>query len=113
MKRLLRFLLPALVLLAGLPLCLGTLSQTLGERAAEEVRVLSRPAAPMPVAVSKRRLRLNLDTELSLRPLVLRSLRTRSVFKVQEGISRAFREYLYIGSNLMPDITVVPLTGDT
>ena len=64
------------------------------ELAAEEVRVLSRPAAPMPVAVSKRRLRLNLDTELSLRPLVLRSLRTRSVFKVQEGISRAFREYL-------------------
>ncbi len=56
--------------------------------------MLSRPAAPMPVAVSKRRLRLNLDTELSLRPLVLRSLRTRSVFKVQEGISRAFREYL-------------------
>ena len=55
---------------------------------------MSRPAAPMPVAVSKRRLRLNLDTELSLEAPVLRSLRTCSVFKVQEGISRAFREYL-------------------
>lgn len=36
MKHLLRFLLPALVLLAGLPLCLGVLSRTLGDRAAAE-----------------------------------------------------------------------------
>ena len=38
------------------------------ELAAEEVRVLSRPAAPMPVAVSKRRLRLNLVLRSSVFP---------------------------------------------
>ena len=64
------------------------------EVAAEEVRILSRPAQPMPVPLAKRRLNLNLDTELSLRPVVLRNLRERSVFKLQEGLSRAFREYL-------------------
>ncbi len=60
----------------------------------EEVRILSRPAEGMPVPVAKRKLKLNLDTELSLRPVVLRSLRERSIFKIQEGLSRSFREYL-------------------
>ena len=64
------------------------------ELAAESIEILSRPAQAMPVPVSKWKLDLNLDTELSLRPVVLRSLRERSVFKIQEGISRAFREYL-------------------
>ena len=36
MRNVLRFLLPAAVLLAGLPLCLGWFSQRLGDRAAEE-----------------------------------------------------------------------------
>jgi len=65
------------------------------ELAAEAIRVLSAPAAAMPVPVSKGRLRLNLDTELGLRPLVLRDLRRRAVFRVQEGICRAFRDYLH------------------
>ncbi|MGE4276060.1 MAG: aspartate--tRNA(Asn) ligase [Lawsonibacter sp.] len=64
------------------------------ELAVETVQVLSRPAEAMPVPVSKWKLNLNLDTELGLRPVVLRNLRRRSVFKLQEGISRAFREYL-------------------
>jgi len=61
---------------------------------ADALTILTRPAAPMPVSVSKRKLRLNLDTELSLRPVVLRSLEKRAVFKLQEGLGRAFREYL-------------------
>ncbi len=61
----------------------------------EKLDILSRPAEPMPVPVSKRKLNLNLDTELSLRPLVLRELRHRAVFRVQEGICRAFRDYLH------------------
>lgn len=65
------------------------------ELAAESVEVLSRPAAPMPVPVSKAKLDLNLDTELGLRPVVLRSLRARSVFRIQEGLCRAFRDYLH------------------
>ena len=64
------------------------------EVAAEHIDVLSRPAAPMPVSLGKGPLKLNLDTELALRPAVLRHLRERAVFKVQEGLVRAFREYL-------------------
>jgi nondiscriminating aspartyl-tRNA synthetase len=64
------------------------------ELALEELEILSRPAEAMPVPISKWKLNLNLDTELGLRPVVLRNLRERSVFKIQEGLSRAFREYL-------------------
>ncbi|MCD8382508.1 MAG: aspartate--tRNA(Asn) ligase [Clostridiales bacterium] len=60
----------------------------------EDIQVLSSPAEPMPVPVNRWKLNLNLDTELALRPLVLRNLRKRSVFKIQEGLGRAFREYL-------------------
>lgn len=65
------------------------------EIAAAAAQVLSRPAAPLPVPVSRWKLGLNLDTELALRPLTLRNLRARSVFRVQEGIIRAFRDYLH------------------
>lgn len=64
------------------------------EVAVEQVEILSRPAAPMPVPLAKRKLSLSLDTELSLRPVTLRRLDTRAVFKLQEGLARAFREYL-------------------
>ena len=64
------------------------------ELAAESVEVLSRPAEPMPVPVAKARLNVNLDTELGLRPVLLRHLRARSIFRIQAGLSRAFREYL-------------------
>lgn len=65
------------------------------ELTAESLEVLSHPAAPLPVPVSKKRLELNLDTELALRPVVLRSLRERSVFRIQEALCRAFRETLH------------------
>ena len=64
------------------------------EVATEAVTVLSRPAAPMPVSLAKRRLDIHLDTELPLRPALLRHRRRRAVFKVQEGLVRAFRDYL-------------------
>lgn len=60
----------------------------------ESIAVLTRPAAPMPVSLGKRKLGLHLDTELPLRPVILRDLRRRAVFKIQEGLTRAFREYL-------------------
>ena len=60
----------------------------------ESIAVLSRPAEAMPVAINKWKLDLNLDTELALRPAVLRNLKRRSVFKLQEGLTRGFREYL-------------------
>lgn len=59
-----------------------------------QVAVLSRPAAPLPVPVCKDRLKLNLDTELGLRPVVVRSRRACAVFRIQAAITRAFRDYL-------------------
>ena len=65
------------------------------ELAGLELELLSRPAGPLPVPISKRRLNLNLDTELSLRPVVLRALRERSIFRIQAGLCRAFRDTLH------------------
>lgn len=64
------------------------------EVAVESIDLLSRPAAPMPVPLGKKKLDLHLDTELPLRPAVLRHQRERAVFKLQEGLARAFRECL-------------------
>ena len=64
------------------------------ELVAVGIEVLSRPAAAMPVPIPKAKLNVNLDTELGLRPVVLRHLRERSVFRVQECLGRAFRDYL-------------------
>lgn len=60
----------------------------------KEIRVLSRPADPLPLAVSKWKLNTSLETKLSLRPISLRNVRERAKFKIQEGIVRGFRDYL-------------------
>lgn len=65
------------------------------ELCAKELEILSHPAAPLPVPVSKRRQNLNLDTELSLRPVMVRTLEERSRFRIQETLVRAFRETLH------------------
>lgn len=60
----------------------------------KEIRVLSRPAEPLPLAVSKWKLNTSLEAKLSLRPISLRNVRERAKFKIQEGIVRGFRDYL-------------------
>lgn len=60
----------------------------------KELRILSQPAAPLPIAVSKWKLNTSLETKLALRPVSLRNLRERAKFKIQEGIVRGFRDYL-------------------
>ena len=60
----------------------------------EEIRILSRPASPMPIAVSKWKLNTSLETKLALRPISLRNVRERAKFKLQEGIVKGFRDYL-------------------
>ena len=60
----------------------------------KEIRVRSRPAEPLPLAVSKWKLNTSLETKLSLRPISLRNVRERAKFKIQEGIVRGFRDYL-------------------
>lgn len=61
----------------------------------EKIRVLSRPAEPLPLAVSKWRLNTSLEAKLNMRPIALRNIRERAKFKVQEGIVRGFRDFLY------------------
>lgn len=63
------------------------------ELAEARCTVLSRPAAPPPVPLSKKS-SLSMDTELSLRPVTLRAPRARAVFRIQAAVCRAFREFL-------------------
>jgi nondiscriminating aspartyl-tRNA synthetase len=58
------------------------------------VSVLSTPREPMPVPIHKANMGLTIDTDLSLRPLTLRNLKTRAVMKLQEGLVRGYRDAL-------------------
>lgn len=60
-----------------------------------EITVLSEPAEVLPLAVSKWKMNTSLETKLSLRPISLRNIRERAKFKIQEGIVRGFRDYLF------------------
>lgn len=60
-----------------------------------EIKVLTEPAAAMPIPISKWKLTSNLETILDLRPVSLRNIRERAKFKIQEGIIRGFRDFLY------------------
>ncbi|MDO5425331.1 MAG: aspartate--tRNA(Asn) ligase [Eubacteriales bacterium] len=61
----------------------------------EEIRVLSEPAEPLPLAVSKWKLNTSLEAKLNMRPISLRNLQERAKFRIQEGIVRGFRDFLY------------------
>ena len=60
-----------------------------------EIRILSRPAEPMPMAIDKWKLHTSLEAKLNLRPIALRNVQERAKFKIQEALVRAFRDYLY------------------
>jgi nondiscriminating aspartyl-tRNA synthetase len=61
----------------------------------EEVQILSTPAQPLPLAIDKWKLDTSLEAKLNLRPIALRNIKERAKFKIQEGLTRAFRDYLY------------------
>ena len=60
-----------------------------------EVVILSQPAEPMPLAIDKWKLNTSLEAKLNMRPIALRNIQERSKFKIQEALTRAFRDYLY------------------
>lgn len=62
-----------------------------------KLTVLSEPAknSTMPLPISKWKLNTSLEAKLSLRPIALRNIRERAIFKIQEGIVRGFREFLF------------------
>lgn len=59
------------------------------------VEILSQPAEPMPLAIDKWKLNTSLEAKLNLRPIALRNIQERSKFKIQEALTRAFRDFLY------------------
>ena len=62
----------------------------------ERVKILSEPADErMPLAVSKWKLQTSLEAKLNYRSVSLRNIRERAKFRIQEGLVRAFRDFLY------------------
>ncbi len=59
------------------------------------IKVLSEPTEPMPLAISKWKLNTSLEAKLAMRPISLRNVRERAKFKIQEGIVRGFRDFLF------------------
>ncbi|WMJ89502.1 aspartate--tRNA(Asn) ligase [Anaerocolumna sp. MB42-C2] len=61
------------------------------------IRLLSEPAkdSTMPIPISKWKLKTSLETKLSLRPISLRNVRERAIFKIQEGLVRGFRDFMF------------------
>lgn len=61
----------------------------------EYMEILSRPWEPLPLAIDKWKLDTSLEAKLNVRSIALRNVQERSRFKIQEGLVRAFRDYLY------------------
>lgn len=61
----------------------------------KSVRLLSLPAAAMPLPVAKWKLNTSLEAKLNMRSVSLRNVRERAKFKLQEGLVRGFRDFLY------------------
>lgn len=61
----------------------------------EELKVLSMPSEPMPLPIAKWKLNTSLEAKLNSRSVSLRNVRERAKFKIQEGIVRGFRDFLY------------------
>ncbi len=57
--------------------------------------ILSTPAEPLPLQISKWKMNATLETKLGLRPISLRNIKERAKFRIQEGIVRGFRDFLH------------------
>ncbi|MDO5344394.1 MAG: aspartate--tRNA(Asn) ligase [Lachnospiraceae bacterium] len=61
----------------------------------QHVEILSQPSEAMPLPISKWKMNTSLDAKLNYRSISLRNIRERAKFKIQEGIVRGFRDFLY------------------
>ncbi len=61
----------------------------------ESIRILSKPVEALPIPISKWKMNASLETRLNLRAISMRNLQERAKFKIQEGIVRAFRDFLH------------------
>ncbi|SFG52357.1 nondiscriminating aspartyl-tRNA synthetase [Lachnospiraceae bacterium C7] len=85
----------------------GQTVQVLGTAKAEEraphgfeirlksIEIFSTPKKPMPLQISRWKLNTSLEANLDNRAIALRNVKERAIFKIQEGIARGFRDYLY------------------
>ncbi|MDL2233753.1 aspartate--tRNA(Asn) ligase [Ruminococcaceae bacterium OttesenSCG-928-L11] len=64
------------------------------ELRAKTVELLSEPAEELPVAVGKKTPTIALEKEIGIRPVTLRTGRSRAIFKLQQGIVRGVRRFL-------------------
>ncbi len=60
-----------------------------------ELKILSEPAEPMPLPISKWKLNTSLEAKLNYRPISLRNIRERAKVSSQEGNGRGVRDFLY------------------
>ena len=60
-----------------------------------ELKILSEPAEPMPLPIAKWKRNTSLEAKVNYRPISLRNIRERAKFRIQEGIVRGFRDFLY------------------
>lgn len=62
----------------------------------KNLKILSQPQDEMmPLAISKWKLNTSLEAKLNYRSISLRNIRERAKFRIQEGLTRAFRDFLY------------------
>ena len=59
------------------------------------VEVLSEPEELSPIVINNKRVDTSMENLLNYRPVTLRNEKERAIFKLQEGICRAIREFLY------------------
>ncbi len=61
----------------------------------ETIQILSTPAEPSPIVINQKLVDTSLENLLDFRPITLRNEKQRAIFKLQEGICRGFRDFLY------------------
>ena len=61
----------------------------------QKLTLLSVPEEAMPLPISKWKMNTSLEAKLNYRSISLRNIRERAKFRIQEGIVRGFRDFLY------------------
>lgn len=61
----------------------------------ESVETLSTPMEVSPIVINQKMVNTSIENVLDFRPITLRNEKERAIFKLQEGICRGIREFLY------------------
>ncbi len=69
-------------------------------RSGYEVRIkayqcLSQAAEEMPVVINNNEIKATMETLLDYRPITMRNIKEQAIFKIQEGLCRGFRDFLF------------------